>query len=51
MTETEVKKFSMEEVRKHVESKDPWIVINDSVYNVTEFLADVCFFFGQHVIF
>lgn len=41
MTEQEVKKYSMAEVRQHTDAKSPWLVINDSVYDVAEFLADV----------
>ncbi|XP_050525751.1 cytochrome b5 isoform X2 [Daktulosphaira vitifoliae] len=40
MAETEVKKYSMDEVRQHVDAKNPWIVIHDSIYDVAEFLAD-----------
>lgn len=41
MTEKEVKKFSLAEVRENTDPKKPWIIINDSVYDVTEFLNDV----------
>ncbi|VVC43325.1 Hypothetical protein CINCED_3A008168 [Cinara cedri] len=40
MSEQEVKKYSMAEVREKADAKEPWIVINDSVYNVKEFLND-----------
>lgn len=41
MTEKEVKKYSLAEVRENASAKNPWIIINDSVYDVTEFLNDV----------
>lgn len=42
MSEKEVKKYSLAQVRENANAKTPWIVINDSVYDVTEFLNDVC---------
>jgi len=42
MSEKEVKKYSLAEVKEKANVKKPWIVINDNVYDVTEFLNDVC---------
>jgi cytochrome b involved in lipid metabolism len=42
MSEKEVKKYSMAEVREQADAKNPWMVINDSIYDVKEFLNDVC---------
>lgn len=41
MSEKEVKKYSMAEVREKAEAKLAWVVINDSVYDVAGFLNDV----------
>ncbi|XP_025415515.1 cytochrome b5 isoform X2 [Sipha flava] len=40
MSEKEVKKYSMAEVREQADAKNPWMVINDSIYDVKEFLND-----------
>ncbi|XP_022163296.1 cytochrome b5-like [Myzus persicae] len=40
MAEKEVKKYSMAEVVANANATNPWIVINDSIYDVTEFLND-----------
>lgn len=40
---TEVKKFSLAEVREHNKSTDIWIIIRDKVYDVTRFLTEVSF--------
>lgn len=42
MAETKI--FTLEEVAKHNEKKSTWIVIHDSVYDVTPFLDEVSFF-------
>ena len=31
--------FTLEEVRKHNEKEDCWIIIKNMIYNVTEFLS------------
>jgi cytochrome b involved in lipid metabolism len=36
-----VKLFTREEVAKHTDAKDSWIIINDNIYNVTSFLKEV----------
>lgn len=41
MSEKEVKKYSLAEVQEKAAAKQPWIVINDCVYDVAEFLNDV----------
>lgn len=41
MTEKEVTLYTLAQVRENANSKKPWIVIEDSVYDVTEFLNDV----------
>lgn len=41
MSEKEVKLYTMAEVRENANSKKPWIVIDDCIYDVTEFLNDV----------
>jgi len=41
MSEKQVKKYSLAEVREKADAKKSWIVINDNVYDVTEFLNDV----------
>lgn len=41
MSEKVVKKYTLAQVRENADTKKPWIVINDSVYDVTEFLNDV----------
>jgi len=40
MSEKVVKKYSLAEVQEKAAAKQPWIVINDSVYDVAEFLND-----------
>uniref|UniRef100_A0A2S2NIQ7 Cytochrome b5 n=1 Tax=Schizaphis graminum TaxID=13262 RepID=A0A2S2NIQ7_SCHGA len=40
MTEKEVKKYSLAEVAANANATNPWIVINDCIYDVTEFLND-----------
>jgi len=40
MSEKQVKKYSLAEVQEKAAAKQPWIVINDSVYDVAEFLND-----------
>lgn len=40
MSEKQVKKYSLADVREKADAKKPWIVINDNVYDVTEFLND-----------
>lgn len=35
--------FTRAEVAKHNDSKEPWIIIHDSVYDVTKFLNEVIF--------
>ncbi|XP_025192543.1 cytochrome b5 isoform X2 [Melanaphis sacchari] len=40
MSEKEVKKYSLAEVAANANATNPWIVINDCVYDVTEFLND-----------
>lgn len=41
MSEKEVKKYSLAEVKANASAKKPWIIINDCIYDVTEFLNDV----------
>lgn len=41
---SEVKKFSLAQVKEHNKNKDVWIVIRDKVYDVTKFLSEVRFF-------
>ena len=41
MTETETKTFSLDEVSKHNDSKSPWLIIDDKVYDVKKFLDEV----------
>lgn len=41
MSEKEVKKYSMAQVVENANATNPWIVINDCIYDVTEFLNDV----------
>jgi len=41
MTEKEVKKYSLAEVAANANATNPWIVIDDCIYDVTEFLNDV----------
>ena len=38
----ETKYFTLEEVEKHNEKKSVWLLIHDSVYDVTKFLEEVC---------
>lgn len=38
----EVKTFTLEEIATHNEKKSVWIVIHDSVYDVTPFLDEAC---------
>jgi len=40
MSEKEVKKYTLAQVRENTDPKRPWIIINDCVYDVTEFLND-----------
>ncbi|KAF0764500.1 cytochrome b5-like isoform X2 [Aphis craccivora] len=40
MTEKEVKKYSLAEVAANANATNPWIVIDDCIYDVTEFLND-----------
>lgn len=35
------KLYSMQEVKKNCENNETWIVINNSIYNVTDFLNEV----------
>lgn len=42
---SETKFFTRLEVAKHTSSKDSWIIIHNSVYNVTSFLNEVTTFF------
>lgn len=35
------KLYSMEDVKKNCENNQTWVVINNSIYNVTEFLNEV----------
>lgn len=42
MSEKEVKKYSFAEFKEIANAKNPWIVINDCIYDVKEFLNDVC---------
>ena len=37
--------YSMAEVRKHRDVSDGWMVIYDKVYDVTDFLDEVCMVF------
>lgn len=37
----EVKTYSMAQVRENANTTKPWIVIDDCIYDVTEFLNDV----------
>ena len=39
--ETEVKTYTLAEVRQHKDAKSLWIAISDNVYDVTEFLDEV----------
>jgi len=39
-----VKLFTREDVAKHTDVKDAWIIINDNVYDVTSFLNEVLTF-------
>ena len=39
--EEQTKMFSLEEVAKHNEKKSVWLLIHDSVYDVTKFLEEV----------
>lgn len=41
MSEKEVKKYTMAEVKEKASTNSPWIVINDCIYDVTDFLNDV----------
>lgn len=39
--EETTKTFTLEEVAKHNEKKSVWLLIHDSVYDVTKFLEEV----------
>ena len=41
---TEVQTYTLEEVAKNNSKQSAWIVIHDSVYNVTPFLDEVSLF-------
>ena len=43
---SEVKIYTLEEIAQHNEKKSVWIVIHDSVYDVTPFLDEV-----NHLLF
>lgn len=38
---TEVKKFTLLQVKEHNKETDLWIIIRDKVYDVTKFLNEV----------
>lgn len=40
----ETKLFSRAEVSKHSDNKSTWLIIHNSVYDVTKFLGEVCLF-------
>lgn len=40
MESTDVKTYTLDEVRKHKNSKSLWVAIKDNVYDVTEFLEE-----------
>lgn len=35
---TKIKKYSMEEVKKHNKIDDAWIVINNTIYDITKWI-------------
>lgn len=39
--ESDVKYFTLEEIKEHNMSNDTWIVIHDKVYDITRFLEEV----------
>jgi len=41
---TELKKFTLKEVKEHNDSKSTYFVIYDQVYDVTKFLEEVSIF-------
>lgn len=41
---SQVKRFTLAQVKEHNKEKDIWIVIRDKVYDVTKFLSEVRFF-------
>ena len=42
MADEELKKYSREEIKEHRSSESTWIVVDGKVYDVTEFLDEVC---------
>ncbi|XP_074646344.1 cytochrome b5-like [Tubulanus polymorphus] len=40
MSQADLKQFTLEEVKKHNDSRSCWIVIHDIVYDVTKFLEE-----------
>uniref|UniRef100_A0AAZ3R9H9 Cytochrome b5 heme-binding domain-containing protein n=1 Tax=Oncorhynchus tshawytscha TaxID=74940 RepID=A0AAZ3R9H9_ONCTS len=39
-TDSDVKYYTLEEIKAHNMSKDVWLIIHDKVYNITSFLAE-----------
>lgn len=40
-TKSMARKITLEELKKHKDSKSLWIAINDNVYDVTKFMEEV----------
>lgn len=45
---TEVKKFTLAQVKEHTAEADLWFIIRDKVYNVTKFLQEVSTWVDKH---
>lgn len=43
MSDSETKLYTLAEVSKHNTNKSVWLVIHNSIYDVTQFLNEVCF--------